>query len=837
MAQQILIYWVIAQIFGLAGLPLARLVMRGLPHRGYPFAKALGLLVSGYMAWLLAMVGLAPFSAALVVACLLATMLLGILSHPDGSPRAIIAWLRASWRGVLVSEVFFTLALVYLATQRSYEWGFVGPHPWGTERPMDFAFFNAIQRSATFPPHDPWMSGFSINYYYLGYLLMACVSMLAGLPAGVSYNLSLALIYALTAQGVAGLIVALAWLARPHVARSGRSGWAAAALGVLLVLLAGNQAGALQVLTGTRMAHVLEAPDIARLVLNGIGPRATVQLSQPFNGDNYGGTTEITPVDAVKEFDWWVPSRALWDGFPDGDGKPPYKRENITEFPFFSFWLGDMHPHVMSLPFTLLALAMALAVVARDSGPQYAAGRRGWVELIVTGVVLGGLYVINSWDFPSYTLMFLLALLLRSGRTQGTGPLGVAWRPLGVQAALVVATSLLLYLPFHLTFRSLVGGRDPLIDLPILAGLSRSIGIVTWSRTPLHSFLIIFGLFLLPWLAWAAPIALRGRLFPAPWIVVLAALAIGALVGFPLLALAPLACYLALAALHRAQDGNTADAFVLAACALGCAICFGTDILFIRDGFGSRTNSIFKFYYQVWLIWGVSAAYAVWRMLPHPPSPSPTMGEEEAAGTGAEETPPPAPRRLTPGSVARAVVLLIFLMLLVGGLTYPALTISKLLSEGHQIGLDGTNPRARSPQGAAAIAWLRQNAPGDAVVLEAVDENPVYGYDTASLGISGVSSSTGLATVIGWTNQQGQWRAGDPEVAAQIEPRRADVQAIYTTTDLQLARDLLRRYRVRYVYVGATERASYPAEALAKFDQLGTPVFTQGEVTIYQIAS
>jgi uncharacterized membrane protein len=186
--------------------------------------------------------------------------------------------------------------------------------------------------------------------------------------------------------------------------------------------------------------------------------------------------------------------------------------------------------------------------------------------------------------------------------------------------------------------------------------------------------------------------------------------------------------------------------------------------------------------------------------------------------------------------VFRLLTIVLTLVLLAGALVYPYLTLSKLYSEGTWSGLNGTNPRGRTPDSAAALDWLRQNAPGNAVIVEAVGPEPIFGYDTAGLGYGGVSSSTGLAAVMGWTGHEQQWRGGDPAAYEQIMPRREDVQTIYTTTDVAQARALLEQYRVRYVYIGATERASYPQEGLAKFDQLGRPVFQQGEVTIYEVS-
>jgi YYY domain-containing protein len=911
--RDIFVWWLTAQAFGLAGLPLAQFLFRALPDRGYAFGKTLGLLLSGYLAWLLAMLGLAPFGRGLLVICMLAIGAIGLFVIKDQRPKPVLSAVEGTkdhnlttrWQFtilnvqfsiplVLAYESLFALALIFLALLRSYN-----PDPWGTERPMDYALFNAIRGSTAFPPHDPWLAGYSINYYYFGYLLMAAVSLVSGIAQGVAFNLSLALIFALTALGVAGVVVNLIGLredrgrrtkdespesaSRSFVIRHssfvGRAG--AVLLAVVLVLFAGNQGGALEVVTGLTSPLPLDVRDLARAAQNGLGPRGPLYLEHPYQ--EWGApevTTFVTPASMPENFNWWNPSRALWDS--SRDPNDPTKYYAITEFPFFSFWLGDMHPHVMALPFGLLALALALQTIARPAAPTFATGRRGWVELVLTGITLGSLYTINSWDFPTYLVLYLGALLLlyvRLGtRDWGLGigdrekgpPIpspqsliaSIWWRHFAAQALLALLAAGLFFMPFYLTFRSLVGGKEPLIDLPVLATLTRTIGFVTWTKTPLHSFVIIFGLALTPLLAYliaqsrqaaqlaealpalpeasddveetaAEPVGSTWReqrlgfaaqpLASASWrylpLALLAVLLVGVVAGFPLLILLALALYAGRLALARAEW--PADAFVLWSFALVCLICFGTELVYIRDVFESRMNTIFKFYYQAWLIWSVLAGYAVWWLF--------------AGGTKDEGRRTKEGRADFWSSVIRhssfVVFCVLFLALLAGALIYPWLTAGKTFRDDQRIGLDGKTPPEHTPEGAAAIAWLRANAPGDSVILEAVGDD----YDGRGVGANAVSASTGLATVLGWAGHEQQWRGGDPPTYAQIEPRRADVSEIYSGTDTLKAAELLKKYKVDYIYAGVAEQATYAQIDPNKLAQLGEPVFQQGNVTIYRV--
>jgi hypothetical protein len=584
MLTDILTYWLAAQALGIVGLPAARLLLGALPDRGYAFARSLGLLLTGYVAWLAAMFGLAPFGAPLIVAAGGAVFIGGMLAlrHSDATePAQLFGWMRTNWRVVIFYEALFAAALVFLALLRAQEYGFVGPHPWGTERPMDYAFFNAIRASTVFPPHDPWMSGYSINYYYFGYLLTAAVSLVTGVHPAVGYNLSLALIFALTALGVAGVVCNLAAIAErsgdprsPAVADADASAarfrapdresdaagaalcpapairpasggvahtavahrrlniwrwqnvtrikhsapsmdllqspsdavaedvstetdtereqpripdaspdarqrmswqvWIAALLTVVAVLLAGNQAGTLQIIVGDERIVALDGVQLSAAIAQALSGAETIALPYPARtgAGEFGEITSLKRSDRTADFNWWWPSRVVWDERPGWNPETQQiemvRGYAITEFPFFSFWLGDMHPHVMALPFGVLALALALNIVARSTALHLWRSR---VTLILAGIVLGSLYMINSWDLPTYLLIFLGALAFKTATQPDMALAGAAfpnmplitrltppWRSYLANALLIIVASVLLIAPFLLTFTSLVGG-------------------------------------------------------------------------------------------------------------------------------------------------------------------------------------------------------------------------------------------------------------------------------------------------------------------------------------------------------------------------------------------
>lgn len=769
---EVLLHWLVIGIFLVVGIPWSKYLFAQMPSAMLGMARPIGMALVGVVIWTVAMIGLVPFNGGGVLVVAIGIGYLGwrMCGGIDAQ------WLRQHVRAIGRSEVFFALGFIMVLFIRGRN-----ADPWGTERPMDYAFFNSMLNSPSFPPLDPWMSGFTINYYYAGYLLAAMPASITAIDPATAYNLALATTAGMVASGAVTLVdtILASWgSVQTQVSRIQRGIWSLIA--VLAIVVFGNFGGFLQVVSGVPEILALESRDIGRAVINGVGARENMVLSQPFRGWDFDGTTVLTPRDMWGAFNWWNPSRAVWDALPTSDGQFE-RRYAITEFPFFSFWLGDMHPHVMSLPFTLLIVGLALR---RAHAPT--------PDIVLPAVFLGLLYPLNSWDYPTFLLLYLGAVVWQQLRAQQT------WRHIGREVVVVVALSYVCYLPFHSTFHSLVGDAPPLVDIPVVSTLSQFFGLAP-SRTEFHGLFIMFGLFIVPILLAVAHVC-RDRLERGLLLATLVIGVIGAFTGFVTLTAVPLTALLLHMAFRR-SDVAPSMAVWFGAVALASILTLAVDIVYIRDTFSSRMNTVFKFYYQVWGIWSICAVVAAWYLWQH-------------------------------ATMRWRMALVVCMVPLMGAAAvYPAATLGQSIVQGGEWSLAGSTPRDFISGGTASIQWLRDNAPNGSVIVEGVDGQ----YDMKGIGVGGVSAATGLPTIMGWPGHEGQWRGGHPEANNQIGTREQDVWTIYASGDAARVQELLRQYRVRYIYVGNAERTLYGESGFAVFDTVATEVFRDGDVVIYEI--
>jgi len=159
------------------------------------------------------------------------------------------------------------------------------------------------------------------------------------------------------------------------------------------------------------------------------------------------------------------------------------------------------------------------------------------------------------------------------------------------------------------------------------------------------------------------------------------------------------------------------------------------------------------------------------------------------------------------------------------GLVYPVFSLpSKTdnFKEAHpeQRTLNGDAYLASSmPDDYQAIQFMKQLDQG--VVAEAVGDS----YSEYAR----ISTFTGLPTVLGWPNHEGQWR----DLALQ-GTRKDDIQTLYTTPDWVTTQGIIDRYQIRYIVVGNLERTTYQVNE-EKFSRFLKPIFQQGSITVYEV--
>jgi YYY domain-containing protein len=245
----------------------------------------------------------------------------------------------------------------------------------------------------------------------------------------------------------------------------------------------------------------------------------------------------------------------------------------------------------------------------------------------------------------------------------------------------------------------------------------------------------------------------------------------------------------------------------------------GVEVI-VLQGDIARMNTVFKFYLQTWLMWGVAASAALAWLFP----------------------------RVRRWHHARKLWLGMLGVLLLVAALYPLLATPAKINDRFDtdVGptLDGwaymKTATYYDPQPGSepyqlkwdleAIRWLLDNVVGSPVILEG--QTPEYRWG------SRYSINTGLPTVLGWNWHQRQQRAAANE--QEVWVRASDVETIYDTPIPEMAQQLLQKYHVRYIIVGPLERTYYHPMGLVKFEGMVADgslqvVYSNEQVTIYKV--
>jgi YYY domain-containing protein len=807
------LWWAAAELLAFAAFPLAFLLLRSLPDRGYTAAKPLGILLPAFLFWFAGALGVTGNDRGSVLLIAAVFVLLG-LALAALQREALVDFFETHLRYLLTVEALFLAIFAWFTLVRAFV-----PEIEATEKQFELAFLNGVSRTPYFPPPDTWLSGHVMNYYYFGWVNVDFIDRLTQTVNSVGFNLGTPLTAALAAVTMFGLVFSLARALSPLT----RHRWAAGfgLLAVVLLLFISNLEGVLELLAAH---HVGSAGFYSLIGIEGLDARKTTSTWYP------------------NEFWFWWRATRMGSGY------------NIMEFPYFSFMLGDLHPHVMVMPFTLLAFVFGWDLLAGEHQLDGRFWSREPLYLLVLGVLIGALGLLNAWDQPVALLLIFALALIANRRRFGS----LTWPCLRASVLFLLpllALGVILFLPYWGVFEKtdIVG-----ISAIMISGMAPNPARDSMATPPLHLLLFWGPLFwlLLSFLAvhmrrtHASQLPVRYALLPLALACIplgLWAVAIAGHAGVAGLAgelatrggglltevMLTLLLYLSLAALMRelapqsqgdeaepVQNAGSIAGSAVAASRTSLAVVFalvcttiallwilGAELFYVvESSFALRYNTVFKLWIQSWELGAIGAALGAAYILKDLRKPALVS----------------RPARLAWSAATVA--------LLLAALVYPIIaTANRTNGLRGPLSLDGLAYFRRDyPADYAAAAWLSENARGTPVVLEAEGGNLAGNFSAEGARISELS---GLPTVLGWLEHE-QIHHG---ILAPLQLRSNDIKTVYTTPDPLIARSILQQYGVQYVVVGDLERRVYGDAGLLKFPQMGATVYRAPGMAIYDV--
>lgn len=819
-----IIWYLLLFFLGWLVFPLVFTVFSGLPNRGYPLSRMAALLLIGWLSWILSSLNLLPFTRFSIILC---TALIGSISIHFGFryKETLLEYIKNDWKHLFFTEILFLLVFLFML------WVRIGNpdiwNPWlGGEKPMDFAFFNAVLKAVYFPPENPWFSEHYINYYYYGYVIAAIPTKLTGIIPSTAYNLILPSWFAMAGIGIYSisydLVMALKkntelFTSHPYniitnnfqTVKSVRQ-WAnfAGVFALLAVIIFGN-------FYEVRI-FIKNLPNMVPI------DWYDTNLDDQSNGEFSGAIQVLTgQADLPGNKGQWYfeASRPILNGEADTP---------IAEFPYFTFLYGDMHPHLLTIPFYALGLSWLFAFLL------YPLNKRKWPEIILSlvfaGIFFGFFRAAHTWDFPIFMGLAIFVMIWCIWKSHPSD-LRNAIQDIFIYEFLFILLAILFYMPFsqwfkteYLSIEIWKGLRTPLFDYFIVFGLTIFIMISMLFHDLSSGFKIIAN-------QWAKSNLLNKykiALIPASLIIIMVVLWIS---DYQVLAfgLIPLLAIMYLIFLKKGLADINRITWIIYL--IGLVITWLVEMVVLKGDSG-RSNMVFRMYIEAWLYFGVANSLALAILL-----------------SEIKKWKIWIPILWLPGLTI--LILLSF--------SYPYLATNAKITDrwpniidpphtldgdAFMIGeADGSAPAIYDDDGRKiiisedyeAIKFMQDNVIGSPVIIEGHSSEYRWG--------SRFSIHTGLPSIIGWSwhiRQHNSLLDG-----AFIEKRINELNDFYNLLDIQMAEEYIKRYDASYIIIGDLERAYYSAEGLVKFQKMvdqGTLKIRFGDgtdstTTIYEVVS
>ncbi|MCL0030983.1 DUF2298 domain-containing protein [Dehalococcoidia bacterium] len=794
----IFIYLIAVYSVGIITFSYTGSLFKFLPDKGWGISKPIGLVAIGIVSWLVTSYEWVQFEKNLIRVIVFSFLFISIslflirekqiaryminlfiFGRPLSSKIKSLQQLsikrifdahKKTVRNILIVDFVFLALFLCTAVLKGFD-----PSITGTEKPMDFMMLNSVVSSGSNPPEDSWFSGMSVSYYYFGYWIMACMALLSGIVTSVSYNLSIALIVGISGSVMFSFVIALAL-------RDGKKIYASLFVGFL---------GCYLLLLSSNLSVIWVLLDMCSCVSD--------TVFDWYAGTDYQHISITNNMRPTDHWWWWDSTRVINTYSPDGVGLD----YTIQEFPFFSVLLGDLHPHFMGMPFILTSFVLTYSVYLNVKNSKGFLDSKILVFVALLGIFIAVIGFINYWDLAvtvCCVLLFTFGIWIRSNMR-----VILLVRKFLLPLLGILISSFLMFSGFYFFSSQNQIGTPPI--LPVLRG------------TRFIHFLTVWGIFLVPvvfFLSQQTYKLLKRRIWNYRYLMISGVISLspvflkfflirlfshefGELSGFEpfpftILILSLMSLFsLYLFLIHMKRRSDSAVSFTFGLCFVGVYLIMIAETFYVNDMFGNRMNTVFKFYFQAWLLLSLVSAVIFSELI-------------------------------TNINMTKKVIFTISGLIILTTIYFPIASIGSKLEPAGNFTLDG-------------LEYLAESNPNEKQVIDYISQHKMKGekmvesYGGSYTDNGRISSSTGVPTVLGWVFHEIQWRGSD----VLVTERMGDVDMIYRTKNVDELIGLLHEYDISIIVLGPREKKIYPGFDTKIFDMIGTRIFENSEYILFRV--
>tara|TARA_B100000401_G_scaffold430809_1_gene366047 strand:+ start:247 stop:1104 length:858 start_codon:yes stop_codon:yes gene_type:complete len=221
-----------------------------------------------------------------------------------------------------------------------------------------------------------------------------------------------------------------------------------------------------------------------------------------------------------------------------------------------------------------------------------------------------------------------------------------------------------------------------------------------------------------------------------------------------------------------------------------------SELFYVKDIFNNRMNTIFKFHYQVWIVFSITSGITLKFLLQH------------------------NYKKIT--KIIFSFTIIILLTSNIYFVTTSYLTKIKESSNANP-NISSTNHLENDTNKYKLIRYLKHNSNHNDVLIETKGQS--YTND------SQISSESRIPTILGWVGHQLQWRSNHDE----IFDREMDIDTFYMSNDSKEIINIINKYSITMIIIGPNEIQKYNINSLDKLLHISEIIYKNNDYTLLRV--